>query len=639
MKKIILSIIASASIFAATSCSDMLGVDNARQVENPALDQKTDSVFYAYGIMQAMQQLADQYFFQNEMRGDLVKPTSKASVHLQALSNYTAGTDCKYDSVYLYYKVINNCNYYLANRDTTLATGNQNVVMNEYTAIAAFRAWAYLQLAYQYGNVPYVTEPVLYISQINSIKEKTDYRQILASQAEYLQALKDRVTEDQLDVPFYKETVEVGETQWGVKKTITPSKCFVPFNVVLGDLYLALGEYKKAALAYFDYLRHTAEVKGQSAIGIGYASPRMKTDTDGHNFYMEYPADYNLDKNNSIYSSLGPWTSEYGSLQHPAVISYIPMAVDYTKGKTTEIPSAFGYDYYATSGKTITALTKCPQTEEVQVVPSEAYTDIADNTQYYYYTEQQVAPPYRWKLSEAKLGDARSNEVVRGSGNYSDLVFVLKPSTGTVLLYRNITVFMHLAEAFNRMGYPELAFAIMKTGLQPNIKSYLTSEYVPGSGIEEDNYYIPVEAYQMLETEIPFFSEANKELFTNQSSTIIIGTHLRGAGAVDDLNSPYQYKKIVEARIEKIRSDFNLGLGGQAYSKEEYINAVEDLLCDEYAMEFAFEGTRYSDLLRIARHKNMAGTFSSTFGDTWLSKKLESKAPGITTQNCYLPFQ
>ena len=198
---------------------------------------------------------------------------------------------------------------------------------------------------------------------------------------------------------------------------------------------------------------------------------------------------------------------------------------------------------------------------------------------------------------------------------------------------------MHLAEAFNRMGYPELAFAIMKTGLQPNIKSYLTSEYVPGSGIEEDNYYIPVEAYQMLETEIPFFSEANKELFTNQSSTVIIGTHLRGAGAVDDLNSPYQYKKIVEARIEKIRRDFNLGLGGQAYSKEEYINAVEDLLCDEYAMEFAFEGTRYSDLLRIARHKNMAGTFSSTFGDTWLSKKLENKAAGITTQNCYLPFQ
>ena len=55
---------------AVTSCSDMLEADSSRQLFDPALDQKTDSVFYAYGIMEAMQQLADQYYFQNEMRGD-----------------------------------------------------------------------------------------------------------------------------------------------------------------------------------------------------------------------------------------------------------------------------------------------------------------------------------------------------------------------------------------------------------------------------------------------------------------------------------------------------------------------------------------------------------------------------------------
>ena len=47
------------------SCSDMLESDSSRQLFDPALDQKTDSVFYAYGIMQAVQQLADQYYFQN----------------------------------------------------------------------------------------------------------------------------------------------------------------------------------------------------------------------------------------------------------------------------------------------------------------------------------------------------------------------------------------------------------------------------------------------------------------------------------------------------------------------------------------------------------------------------------------------
>ena len=37
------------------SCSDMLETDSSRQVFDPALDQKTDSVYYALGILQGMQ--------------------------------------------------------------------------------------------------------------------------------------------------------------------------------------------------------------------------------------------------------------------------------------------------------------------------------------------------------------------------------------------------------------------------------------------------------------------------------------------------------------------------------------------------------------------------------------------------------
>ena len=48
------------------SCSDMLESDSTRQLFDKELNQKTDSVFFAYGVMQAMQQLADQYVFQGE---------------------------------------------------------------------------------------------------------------------------------------------------------------------------------------------------------------------------------------------------------------------------------------------------------------------------------------------------------------------------------------------------------------------------------------------------------------------------------------------------------------------------------------------------------------------------------------------
>lgn len=196
MKKIFNIIIAAFGIFGASGCSDMMEADSSRQLFDPSLDQKTDSVFYAYGVMQAIQQLADQYYYQNELRGDLVRTTDKATTHLRDMASFRADATNRYDSVYLYYKVINNCNYYLAHRDTTLATGSRNVVSNEYAAIASFRAWTYLQLSRQYGAVPYITEPVTTIGQINANTSMTDYTSILNGEARMLETLKARYTDD-----------------------------------------------------------------------------------------------------------------------------------------------------------------------------------------------------------------------------------------------------------------------------------------------------------------------------------------------------------------------------------------------------------------------------------------------------------
>lgn len=77
-------------------------------------------------------------------------------------------------------------------------------------------------------------------------------------------------------------------------------------------------------------------------------------------------------------------------------------------------------------------------------------------------------------------------------------------------------------------------------------------------------------------------------------------------------------------------------------TKEDTINAVEDLLCDEYALEFAFEGNRYFDLCRLARHKNNAGHYGANFGSLWLARKLAYKNPQkdlTNPQNWYLPFK
>ena len=87
MKKILYPIIVVLGLISVSSCEDMLMTENDSMVINPELDNKTDSVFYALGIAQAMQQLADQYFFIGEMRGDLVTTTTHTDNNLRQLAN------------------------------------------------------------------------------------------------------------------------------------------------------------------------------------------------------------------------------------------------------------------------------------------------------------------------------------------------------------------------------------------------------------------------------------------------------------------------------------------------------------------------------------------------------------------------
>lgn len=667
MKKILYSIIAVLGIFGTTACSDMLESDSSRQLFEPSLSEKTDSVFYAYGIMQAMQQLADQYYFQNEMRGDLVTTTNKATTHLKNLATFTADATNKYDSVYLYYKVINNCNYYLAHRDTTLATGSHNVVSNEYAAVASFRAWAYLQLARQYGSVPYVTEPVTTIDQINSNTTMSSYSAILAGEAENLEMLKARYSDEQIDVPTFNQTARsIGRLNWdsGTTKYINPARCFVPLNVVLGDIYLELGEYAKAARCYYQYLRYKGE-KSLSYVTVGYIS-HLTTNYSRYSPIFkdlsDFPADYNETQQKTLWSSSPSWEESFMHAAWPGdVISYIPMSVNYTQGQTTDIPATFGYSYYGTdkSGDVSTyysGVFNCPKTQEIQVVPSSAYCDSARTAQYYYYTERSTSGKQYWSIKNVPLGDSRACIINQGSGEDSSYVYCEKPSTAYILLYRNTTVWLHLAEALNRMGYPDAAFAVLKNGIHSELPSYRRyvvyqkdedgNEIVDEDGNKvidtenshiDDNYYLTQESYDLLTTTLPFLAQENSEIFRNGTVKAFIGIHAHGAGAVDYINSTYRYNTVVKAKIDDIYAKFNLGT--PAYSKEDYINAMEDLLCDEYAMEFAFEGTRFSDLRRLALHKNQAGTYAGNFGDTWLSRMLQNNAAGITTQNCYLPYK
>ncbi len=636
MKKITIYIMCALALTnGLVSCADMLEPDDPRQVFDPELKSKSDSVFYAFGIMQAVQQLADQYYYQNEMRGDLVTTTENTDENLRTLANFSATTENKYDSIYLYYKVINNCNYYLAHRDTALYDGNTNITINEYAAVQAFRAWAYLQAARIYGKIPYITEPLTTISQINgsNYQEKT-LQEIAIAECEKLEAIKSRY--GNLNVPtFSTSTVDAGTTNFGRTKQFNPQLCFVPMNVILGEMYLEIGEYEKAAKAYFDYLNENA-----SSVTTRYMSWLS---------YDKYPEDYDAavsgSQNNSYISNVPDWMNFYTMTASPLdVVTYIPMAVNYTRGTVTSIPDAFGYGYYSTGTESnlirVQRPNNCPEQEKIQLVPSQEFKTIADTAHFYYYkTITSAVTKGKNSVTYKAIGDARANIVYCDEDSL--YTWVTKPSNGNIYLYRTTTIWLHLAEALNRMGYSDLAFAILKDGLQANLENYVIGKSTLS------NAYISESSINLLKTTLPFFSDANIAKYTNESNDVnanqkktIIGIHAHGCGVTAGNETLYQYESAVQAKIDQLNKTFGLGIA--AISDADRQNAVEELLCDEYAMEFAFEGTRFSDLQRMARHKNESGIYGGNFGSRWFASKLAGNNPLVNLtnpENWYLPYK
>lgn len=591
------------------SCSDMLETESSRQLFDKELDSKTDSVHFAFGVMQAMQQLADQYVFIGEMRGDLVRTTEYTDNNLRRLADFSADTSNKYDSAYVYYRVINNCNYYIAHRDTTLLTGSTLVAMREYAAIKAFRAWAYLQLARTYGKVPFFTDPLTTISQINSSNYPSlDIDGIVAALAPDLEQYSGYT------VPNY-DNVDIGSTNWGSTKRMFTKYCFIPVDVILGEMYLEVGDFARAASHYTTYLTRVAEPVDRYA--LGFSSRLSFSDIT----YV--PSDYDGGLSGVL------WSGIFDNNSTIDYLSYIPMSVNRLRGTTTSLPLAFGFNYYSTSSR-IDSL----RMDEVQIMASDQYWALSDSCDYYYYRSVTGGLPQQY-VGGVKWGDMRSKAIVtKGTGADSTKQWITKYNSGNIYLYRTSTIYLHLAEALNRLGHVDAAFAILKDGITESL-------------LDTTRTYITDETRELLQNTYPLLSDQYRSLFPAQTNSNYastnFGIHQHGSGVTGDGNypgrSPYQLDSIVGLKMRSIAQTYLVNVGT---TKADSINAMEDLLCDEYALEFAFEGTRWYDLMRLARHKNRAALYNPDFGGRWLARKLQYKNPvkDLTIpENWYLPFK
>ena len=624
MKKIFLSIMTIFSIFGATSCSDMLETDSSRQVFDPSLDSKTDSMFYAFGVMQALQQLGDQYVLQGELRGELVSETEYTDNNLRQLMHFNVTEANRYDSAYVYYRVINNCNYYIANRDTTLSNGSSNVVMQEYVGMKAFRAWAYLQLARNYGKVPFFTEPLMSVSQIEGSNfPEYGIKEIAAALCPDLRQYSG------IHVPTPAgDPINVGAFNFGTDKQIRRELCFIPVDVILGELYLEAGDYANAATYYSNYLITNKRVS------------EPMTYFPGSIYASELPSDFDYSAmRNNFYGDSYTIQSVYSNNPTIDIITYIPMAVNRLRGTISNLSNMFGYDLYGTSSDVGDR-----NIDEVELTPSPIYHEMVDTADYYYYRSVSGTTTPLSEVAKTKWADKRGEAVLNETGENTDVMYhMIKYQYSNIVLYRLTTVYLHLAEALNRLGYPDAAFAILKEGINEqliannNLKVRLPEETDEAYEERAKNSYITDATVNLLTNTYPFLSTENQLYFNSEFS---FGIHMHGAGVTHDGNfpgrSPYQFNSIVGAKMDYVKDRFGVAVGT---TKQDTINAVEDLLCDEYALEFAFEGRRFYDLCRLARHKNEDTTYGANFGGRWLTEMLKSKNVDLTDESSwYLPF-
>ena len=595
------------------SCSDLFDTDSDRQIFDPELNEKTDSMFYTLGILKGLQLVADQYVMTGEMRGDLTATNSYTETDLRQLANFTADASNKYDSAYIYYRIVNNCNYYIAHRDTTLRTGSRLVAIPEYAEALAVRAWAYLQLAKNYGEVPFYTDPLVSIGDANSLKDTKD-----------LQGICDALTPELIKfsgtpVPEYGEisagVLNSSDSENPQEKRVRSSMAMIPVDLVLGDLFLETHQYEQAARYYFNYLRVNEQCAEQAYINIDNTIMRMLEDKLPSSFSMTV----------SGFS----WSSIFSITNPNDVITFIPLAANRLRGHVTELPRYFGYDFYSTTGGS--ASSDARYLLERQIDPSESYIALSDAQEYYYTPSGSTGG--NTIVRTAELGDLRRLVTMRQVARDDSLFSVMtKFTSANIPIYRTATVYLRLAEAINRMGYPDAAFAILKDGINEDLLSYVAKGDSTDLG---SGRYIQPETERMLRTTVPFLSAENVNMFEDNW-----GLHSRGTYYTGGAFSPYSFNAIVGRKLAELSSQFAIPVA--QFTKADTINAMEDIICDEMALELAFEGNRFGDLTRMARHKNKAALYSADFGSQWLARKLAYKHPAVSLldeKNWYLPFK
>lgn len=497
--------------FIATGCDSLLDVNSERNMfpENHKIDSPNDSIYSMIGIFTQLQKLADRYVVLGELRADLMDVTPNAGPELREINNLEITSDNPYNSIEDYYSVINHCNYLINNIDTALVSGGEKSLLKEYAAARAIRAWTYMQLAMNYGKAKYYSEPLLTVQSAQKQFPEYSVNELVPLLIQELEPVKS------VETP--------GRISLGVD--MSSEKLFFPIPLLLGDLYMWSGQFEKAAREYYSLIE-----KNRYVIDDRYSST------------------WTVD--NGVFVERDMFDQNYLDIFELTTSEQITLIAGSTElGQEDEMYNLTIYNY--------------------ELMPSQVSINNWNGQTYYYNENVTIAGDLRGPAG-SYINQTTPN-ISYSAGNGISKYYLMWSEaevSKAVMVYRVATLYLRYAEAVNRAGKPNLAFAVLKHGM--NSDAIAVDTIVP----RHEKYSVYTDSTGTL------FDYVN---FSNITFDDNNGVHSRGCGNMDRAND-YEIPALT--------------------TKLDSVLYVEDKIIEELALETAFEGSRFHDLMRIAIRRN-----------------------------------
>jgi len=449
-KSIILSGLLLVTLGAATtSCEDMLSVDDELHTTNLA---PQDTVYQLMGIVNRMQSLVDRTVVLGELRADLVDlDLTVAKTSLQDVMNNNISTDNEYNRIADYYAVVNACNVYLAYVDSNYVSHNRKHYEKEIQAVRVFRAWTYLELAKVYGKVPFVLDPVLTSGDADDILANATNRADMNTICTYF------INEL---MPYASKVIEM--PNFGEMNGMTSAMFFIPARLMLAELYLwrgcftqAQSDFVEACRYYHDYFCYTNQEVTTGTVAVTWGDRRMQRTSGDYSITDDRISIIPLDT--CAYD--GTWSELYGFFNSQFENNYyVPVVPSKRIRELSQEQIWCGYFEEMGNRDTIYSTDKLAWEDSLEM---------GDLRLQAVYDRSQVSDRYTDRFAKdrqhiMKYASSASNE---GPDN----------KLQSYTLFRKNIIWLHFAEALNRAGFPQTAFAVLKYGLSSSTISNFIS--------------------------------------------------------------------------------------------------------------------------------------------------------------------